>query len=1195
MGVRTIFDAIDGGDLQKLRSLVNPTEINRYNREMTALFYAVSKDCPLEIIELLCKVDGIDLNKGNESGSTPLSEAVRLKLADIIKFLCQDNRVNVEHKDWESAERQNEMFGSDTFNPLFIVRLARDGFNKFETSKVNGRGDSLLHMAIMAEQAETIKYLCQHVKLDFKAKNLNGSSAFDLMFPHGAHFDHHNGNDISCKSVILVACKTGGKDVVSRKDSRGRTVLHLAVLEGDKEAIKMLCTSNKTDTDINVADDMGKAPLSLAIDNSEDDIVLFLLSLSGVKIDVTDQLGKGIFHVLKDIVIRKKCDNNEFSFILENYLTEEAVPGNKSSIDNIPYVLEKLFETADDETSILSELCSQMEESTIECDLKAICTALHNVIIIGLQKYGNHKRLQYVFHKGSVFRTFVQIFVGLDVELSNESDYLVQVLKILYISAQANIRCDCVESGKLSDNKGSENPNKPANIDTIVSDVPSKSQECNRSLKQTLGTELVEQFRRRIEAISKTEKQRTVEVRDSQLIAKGINKAYFKDSHGCCGSVKQFAAKASNWLSSMFRLNEIFHKCICRGDFAFILCFVAIFVHASDVYSDARFGFKTLGSFSERLGTTMILLVFGTLIHENIRSVVSSYATDKELLRITLGKIDLSSDDLKINSKLNYFDDNPWIIQRFGQFFWTFKVYQESKNCKIKSLSIRALLFNILSILMLRPIVDRLIVLTHPPSHLRAIYRQQSKQKSLNQYYMILEQMPELLIQFYVFQIYFNILTTPENYNEYGCTNFHSFGYRTEYFECVENLWRLQICAPWWEIYSMLVPFVTIPKSMVSLEEMFRKLSPETPKMSTAASVCLYIAYILMIPSRLFLFAAVMHSATDHLYVVTYLGVVTCAWLAINVYTLMGQKKDPKEEKNSAEKRKGKRTVKYYIKTIWSLMLFTIRDVVVISLRQADAYFLSPSEVNYKTLRTWRRMLAISSCYFVEGVVGAVYVEHYYPCGRNTEIFKYQGWLYLITFIVSVTIILLLSYILQPTKIYIIPRQFLKTSALICSLGLLMWFFGALTFLLTTKNSPADVRLPLIITTLTILFVFLVVVVVLKYFSEARHPKEKKIEQEDHATNSTPLQERSCCLPKLNCCLSNSAQHNSIVDDEHSCSTTTYQASKQESNNENSSEHTAPQKFRFPVFLKRSNNYEEMPSEEGNVELRATGITFETV
>ena len=39
-------------------------------------------------------------------------------------------------------------------------------------------------------------------------------------------------------------------------------------------------------------------------------------------------------------------------------------------------------------------------------------------------------------------------------------------------------------------------------------------------------------------------------------------------------------------------------------------------------------------------------------------------------------------------------------------------------------------------------------------------------------------------------------------------------------------------------------------------------------------------------------------------------------------------------------------------------------------------------------------MLALTNIF-----VGAVFVEHNYPCGRNTEIIKYQGWLYLITVI----------------------------------------------------------------------------------------------------------------------------------------------------------------------------------------------------
>ena len=1159
-----------------------------------------------------------------------MSEAIRLNNADVIKLLCQNKRVNIFHEDWATKDKLEDMFESEVFYPLLVrLRLEKEGPKELEISKRNKRGDSFLHMAVLSEQPDAITYFCQHTEVDHQAKNENGSTAFDLIFPPGVDID-----TCICRSnsILQIACRTGGKDVVSRKDSEGRTVLHLAVLEGDKEAVKTLYNENKDDIDINAADAMGNTPFYLAMINNMEDIALFLLSKPGVKIDVSDDFKYGIFQIFRRIVIKKESENSELSFVLENYLTEEAVPEGRRG--TVPYTLEKLFDTADDKTSILSELHSKIDDENCGSDVRVVCTALLNVIVIGLQQYANHKRLQYLFFKGSVYKTFVQIFVDLGTASSNRSDYLAPLLRILYISTQANIKCNFVSQKDIHTSQDPENAdhvmtNKcdapdandvPKEGDAVVtedaSDKPNESSiigdensfiskpditkmsvkandEFTRSLQIILGKQLYAQFRERIEKISEMRSENnSASVSDLQLIAKGIYCAYFKDKEkeGCWDSVKNNINEASDWLSSKIRLKMIFHKCICRGNFAFIFCFLGIFVHTSDVYSDARFGLKTLDSFSKRLGITMILLVFATLIHENIRSLISAYAADEELLRITLGKNDLSDADLKKYSELNYYNDKDPMIRWIWRFIWPYKVRQ------ILTLkSAKPLCFNILSISMLRPIVDRLIVLTHSPSHLRAIYRQQSKQKSLNQYYMILEQMPELLIQFYVFQIYFNNLTTPENYNEYGCTNFHSFGYRTEYFECVENLWRLQICAPWWEIYSMIVPFVKIPNSMVSLEEMFRKLSPETPKMSTAASVCLYIAYIFMIPSRLFLFAAVMHSATDHLYVVAYLGAVTCVWLAINVFTLMGQKTVPEEEKNSANKIKEKRTVKYYIKTIWSLLLFTIRDVVVISLRQADAYFLSPSEVNYKTLRTWRRMLAISSCYFVEGVVGAVYVEHYYPCGRNTEIFKYQGWLYLITLIVSVTIITLLSYILQPAKINIIPQLFDNRAGTICLCGLLMWAVEVIVFQSTTTNSAHTIRLPLIIITLIILSIFLVVVVVLKLFSEAKRPKlklkEKKNGGEDLATTEKSLKNKSCCILKFNCCLCCPEIHESVVN-EQSSGTTHHQASKQESTNKNPVEQTAVHKLLFPVFLGQRNSYEEVSSvEDIDLEMEPTANT----
>ena len=118
-GARKIFDAIDEGDIGKLRAVLNPTDINRYNGETTALFHAVSNKSRKEIVKILCSVDDIDVNKGSRSGETPLSEAIRLNSADIIKLLCQNKRVNIFHKDWATKEKLEDMFESEVFLSSF--------------------------------------------------------------------------------------------------------------------------------------------------------------------------------------------------------------------------------------------------------------------------------------------------------------------------------------------------------------------------------------------------------------------------------------------------------------------------------------------------------------------------------------------------------------------------------------------------------------------------------------------------------------------------------------------------------------------------------------------------------------------------------------------------------------------------------------------------------------------------------------------------------------------------------------------------------------------------------------------------------------------------------------------------------------------------------------------------------------------
>ena len=1062
--LKPVFDAIDDGDIEKLRIQANPENINRSIGGKTALFHAASlKDREaLAEVEFLCSVKGIDVNKGDtsrvaplteavrnnranvvqvllkhpnidinrmsDSGATPLSEAVKLRHGNIIKLLCNEDGIDVQHKDWGTAERQNEMFESPILYPL-LLRMAMKGCQQFDLKKCNKGGENLLHMAVLADQDQGIDYFYHREDVDFEAKNHEGNTAFDLIFSNDAEIDEKR-----FKSIVQIAHRMkDSKRVMQRKDKEGRTVLNFALeLQDDKQT-----------HDIRI-----------------EEMVLDFLTRPSIDIDILHNK-RGILYILKDIVSQKNPEKKGMDFIRNKCLSESIVPDEP--VIKIAFSLKKMFGPADDEEPILAKIHKEIDGNECASDVKSIYIILLNIIIIGLKQYANHRHLQYIFYKGSVFETFVKIFVDLD-SGGSEDNNMEQLLRVLYISTQANIKCDFVEKA----------------YGTISNHL--------RSVLTEPG--LYEKFHDRISEIAQIN-QKNRKVSDAQLIAKGIYDANFKELEpGCLQNLKNNARASYDGLSLSMGMKKLYHKCFCRGDFAILLCLTSIFVQSSDIITDALVGFKTLNGFSERLGILMIALVLITLVHENISSVISAYDTDRELLCITLGKIDLDPKDYKENSELNYYEDYNLFHKGLARFFWTFKVKVNTPGSEPNSISMKALIFNMLSILMLRPVVDRLIVLTHSPSHLRAIFRQRSKQMSLNQYYMILEQMPELLIQFYVFQIYFNNLRTSDEYEHYKCTEFHSFSYKTEYFECVQNLMKLKICASWLEIYSMLVPFIKIPSSMVSLEDMFRTLHPETPNMSSATSWSLYFAYTLMIPSRLFLFAAVMHSAPNHLYVAPYIGTVTCVWLAINVCTTVRQ----------ANVYTGKKTfdggkdvtLGYVLKTTWSLLLFTIRDVVVISLRRPDAYLMSPSEVNYRTLRSWKTVLKISSYFFVEGVVGAWYVEHYYPCGRNTEIFKYQGWFYLILLILSITTISLVSYVLQPTKINIIAKQYPIRAGMFCLIGFAMWSITVVSFLFTTTNSIAYVRLPLIIITLTVLFIMLSIVALLRFFSEAKQKGSKE-------------------------------------------------------------------------------------------------------
>ena len=1067
---------------------VNFAKMNKNDRTVFDIFFLnIGKEEENHRIlttlrKLALKTPEIDISKQNLIGNTLLHMAVTNEDAEALKYLSNfPGASNIEN---------NKKFTpfdlakcSSTCPQSFLLYLYKLPGSNIDSMSINDQyrnGKTLLHIAVEEGNRDALEELHRHEGIE-NVKDNNINTPFRLVVESGKY-----------PAFLLFLYNLPGADMtdINDKYQKGQTLLHLAVRESQDKIVKSLLQNN-SDINVDLIDDDGmtclqyavqtenldavkllaahkainpnfpyndKSPLTLAIEINSFDIAEFLLTLSDIDIHLnfkSIQRDETVFQLLRRIVEHRKedigienSDRKQFEDILQIYLTSGTV-----SLD-IPNALVVLLSLKDKVSPVMEYLRKIIDNSYHGEVLRTTCTAILNVIVIGLQKYADHERLKYSFFKSTVYKTLVQIVAKTESHVEN-SEYFTQLLNIVYISLQANNSCTIADTDFLKNAFDGEH-------------------------------DVLKLFKKRITQIASTE--RLDDCADLQLLAVSIFNLYINmdQDKGCSTSIRAYLKRFEKCLSKCFCCPKCFHKCTVRGDLEAFTRPFDIIIHVADFVLDAIVGTKTLTGFSRSLGIFMIVLVFLTLSHENIRSIISSHETEKERLQILLGKIELEWGDWEEHSHLHsYFNQNR-VIKHLLQFFWPYKV-EGSRATRV-----RAFMFNLISIFFLRPVVDRLTVLTHFPSNKRVIYRQQFKEKSLNQYYMVLEQIPQLLIQFYIFQIYFNIIRPNDNpgclKNNANGQSFESYNDTEYFYTCEQNLLRFEICASWWEIVSIVVPFVTIPYSMVCLEEIFRKLHPASPDMTTASKWLLYLAYIIMIPSRLFLYAAMMHSFPDNMIIIGYIILVTFVWFIVNVYVIM------KGEHEEIIVRHGKWFSYTTIGNIWSLIVFSFRDVMLISLREPIAYIMKPSEVTYKTLRNWKWMIGISFYYFVEGLFGAVYIEHYYPCGMESDIFKYQGWFLLLLLILSSTLITLLSYVLQPLKMNVIHQNIYNRSVIICGFGLGMGFIATLTFFASPRHILME-RMSAIIVTAIFMVLFLSAVWILAHYGEARPKKNTALNQ----------------------------------------------------------------------------------------------------
>ena len=977
----------------------------------------------------------VNINELDDSKGTVLHYAVKAGRTDIVRLLTMVKGLDVNIQDKEGRTALYWAAGRGHTATVQVL-LEVEGL---DVNIQDNQGWTALHYAADEGHTDIVQVLLEVEGLDVNTQIKDGWTALHCAAREGR------------TATVQVLLEVEGVDV-TLQNNRGWTALHCAAGSGHTDTVQVLLEVEGLD--VNIQGNQGWTALHYAADEGHTDIVQVLLEVEGLDVNTQNKDGWTALHCAaregRTATVQVLLEVEGVDVTLQNNRGWTALhcAAGSGHTDTVQVLLEVEgldvnIQAKDGRTALH---CAAIEgyEEIVELLITYPSTDLKEV-----QKCADNPLSSFIFLKGNLYKTIVELFVK-----QSEVSKKTALIKLFYIILQTKAKCD-----------------------------EAKETVLERLFKDDTDKSLLERFYQKISSIVDCEK-RDDDSTDLQLIAEKIKKYQkeeFPPETSGCGCPSKKTGKEDGHDQS----DSIFHTCSSRTYpyLSVVFSIFGIFFYTSDLFTDFTVGIEDITSFSARLGIFEICIVVFTLAHENINSAVGLYSTEEELLKMRVGKTKIYWEDWVSSSDLNF---HRWLpIRVFYQVLWPFKI-RTSKDGKWMTIkALRGLTFNLLSLVCLRPVVDRLNVLLHTPTELRASIRQHAEQNSLKQYYLILEQIPGLLIQFYVFQIIFNDIGDKVMVE---CRD--TFNYNNKLNNSEDNLFcstlirpstsgsistsTVVLCGVLFRVYSMSIPFFNIPSGILSLEGSFSKLDPTTPKMTKSTGYLAHAAYIMMVPARLFMFAGLMHAATDQAHVTIYIICRTMVDLVVVALRGYANRNIPIEQG--------------VLKKLWSLWrraLFSLRDIFVISLRSQDAYLGSPFEVSYDSLRDWRHICIRSIPYFIEGLIGAVLIEQYYPCGKNSDQFRYLGWICLVLLVFSLTLMTILTDLFNPRLRNTHRRNFLAKSVKIFSAGFALSMIYSCVFLVTKPRNQYEI-LTLFVVLEVYQFFFGMVISFINLFGDAK-------------------------------------------------------------------------------------------------------------
>ena len=410
-----------------------------------------------------------------------------------------------------------------------------------------------------------------------------------------------------------------------------------------------------------------------------------------------------------------------------------------------------------------------------------------------------------------------------------------------------------------------------------------------------------------------------------------------------------------------------------------------------DLYTDINVTIMNIaqGSFSSKLNIFMILLIAFGFLHENIQSGLDLYRTEKKILLERFGGRKLNEEDWK-NASVKKNSKNGGLKQSLRTYFWPYN------QLNVFSL---ATLYNILTLFSLRCIVDRLRIAIHRPMSIQEYRRRNVNRYRLLEFNVIIERIPQFLIQLYTFHILMNNLTKsiPNPLDSAQCSQHFNYSRFTEDYNSTAEFFGKDVRYGqiYLRVFSLMTTMIMVISGPVNMEFAMRRLDPFVS--FSLGLKCLYgIAAFLMINGRFMVIPAIMHSFENMPVFFGYMIANALLRFVINVLRC-----------NKCIKKSSQ---------VWHLLLISFRDFFWISLRKPEAYIINPTKVRYHTLWSKPELAGRAIFHLLEGIFCAAYVDSHYPCGRYSHIFRLTGWLGLSMYQLSFSLLLPLADWLHPEK-----------------------------------------------------------------------------------------------------------------------------------------------------------------------------------